>query len=251
MTVRDLLYAVALEKGLRQSTLLSYERHLTRLSLLNREVGEVTEADALTALWTIDNPNTRRAAVIALRSVFGWRLKIPKGVPRRYNLPDEDTLRLALMTTPHEPRGLLMMYAGLRIGEACAVTAADVAGDRLRVDKQVQQLHQTGKPTTLRVGPVKTGVADVVIPHWLTSVILSLDSTAKPDAVRESLRRAGSKVGVRLNPHLMRHWYATTLIARGVPLNVVSEQMRHSDVAVTLRTYSQSNTAASIHNALG
>jgi len=49
-------------------------------------------------------------------------------VPRRYVLPDEDTLRLALMTTPHETRGLLMMYCALRLGEACAVTSRDVAG---------------------------------------------------------------------------------------------------------------------------
>lgn len=251
MTVRDLLYAIAFEKGLRQSTVLSYERLLGRLGLLDSDPAKVSQSDALDALWTIDNPNTRRAAVVALRSVFGWSVKIPRGVPRRYDLPDEDTLRLALMTTPHEPRGLLMMYAGLRIGEACAITATDVAGDRLRVDKQVQQLHQTGKPTTLRVGPVKTNVADVVIPHWLASVALSLDTTAKPDAVRESLRRAGAKVGIRLNPHLLRHWYATTLISRGVALNVVAEQMRHSDVSVTLRTYSQSNAEKSIHNLFG
>lgn len=251
MTVREHLYAVALAKGLRQSTVLSYERLLGRLGLLDIPVEDVSQPAATESLWTIDNPNTRRAAVIALRSVFGWSVKIPKGIPRRYDLPDEDTLRLALMTSPHEPRGLLMMYAGLRIGEACAVTCSDVSGDRLRVDKQVQTLHQTGKPTLTRIGPVKTNVADVVVPHWLTPIILSLSVTVKPDGVRESLRRAGSKVGINLNPHLLRHWYATTLIARGAPLNVVCEQMRHSDVAVTLRTYSQSSATANIHNIFG
>ncbi len=251
MTVRERLHAIALDRGLRQSTVLSYERLLGRMDLLDRAPDEVSQSEALDALWTIDNPNTRRAAVIALRSVFGWRIKIPKGVPRRYDLPDEDTLRIALMTSPHEARGLLMMYAGLRIGEACAITSSDVAGDRLRIDKQVQMLHQTGKPTQVRLGPVKTNVADVVIPHWLTPIVQSLDDTAKPDVVRESLRRAGLKVGIKLNPHLLRHWYATTLISRGVPLNVVSEQMRHSDVGVTLRTYSQSTAESNIHDLFG
>lgn len=251
MTVRERLHAIALERGLRQSTVLSYERLLGRLGLLDCDLTQVSQSEALDALWTIDNPNTRRAAVIAVRSVFGWSIKIPRGIPRRYELPDEDTLRLALMTTPHEPRGLLMMYAGLRVGEACAITLVDVSGDRLRVDKQVQQLHRTGKPTTTRVGPGKTGVADVVIPHWLTSVVLSIETRAKPDAVRESLRRAGQRVGIRLNPHLLRHWYATTLLERGVPLSVVAEQMRHSDPAVTLRTYSQSKASKSIHDTFG
>ena len=75
--------------------------------------------------------------------MLGFGFKIPRGVPRHYDLPDEDTLRLALMTSPHEIRGLLMAYAGLRLGEACAITRLDVAGDRLRVDKQVQALRET------------------------------------------------------------------------------------------------------------
>jgi integrase len=239
MNVREHLSATGLRKGLRQSTVLSYERLLGRLGVLDQELAEVSQGAVLEALWTIDNPNTRRAAVIAVRSVFGWAIKIPKGIPRRYDLPDEDSLRLALMTTPHEPRGLLMMYAGLRIGEACAITSGDLNGDRLTVDKQVIQLHKKGHPTTLRIGPVKTSEATVIIPWTLATIVNSLDATAKPDSVRESLRRAGHKVGIAINPHMLRHWYATELIKRGAPLNLVTRQMRHSDVAVTLRTYSQ------------
>ncbi len=248
-TVRDRLFAVAMEKGLRQSTVLSYERLLGRLNILDDV--EVSQEEVLSRLWTIDNPNTRRAAVIALRSVFGWRIKIPKGVPRRYDLPDEDTLRLALMTSPHEVRGLLMMYAGLRVGEACAVTMQSVSGDRLTVDKQVVQLRRTGHPTVARIGPVKSSEAAVIIPHWLTGPALSLVGTAKPDCVRESLRRAGHKVGVSLTPHMLRHWYATTMLERGVPLPLVQQQMRHSDIAVTLRTYVQYRAEGSIHDTFG
>lgn len=248
-TVRDALFARALEKGLRQSTLYSYERLLSRLELLELEVDQVNAAICAEALWRIDNPNTRRSAAIAIRSVLGIAVKIPRGVPRRYVLPSEDELRLALMLGHHEARGLLMMYAGLRVGEACAITAQDCSGDRLRVDKQVIQLHRKGEKPILRIGPVKTMESDVVIPHWLSSVALSLQETVKPDSVRESLRRAGRKVGIQLNPHLLRHWYATTLLERGVPLALVSQQMRHSDIAVTLRTYQQYDAAQSIHQA--
>lgn len=241
MKVRAQLLDIGLSKGLRRSTLLSYERLLTRLEVIDLDVAEVTREAALEALWTIDNPNTRRAAVIALRSVFGFQIVIPKGIPRHYDLPDEDTLRLALMTSPHEIRGLLMMYAGLRIGEACAITRRDIQGDRLSVTKQVQTLHQTGKPTITKIGPVKTGEASVVVPHWLAERLAGLDRTERPTPVRESLRRAGWKVGIELNPHQLRHWYATELLARGLPLSLVCRQMRHSDIAVTLRAYSQHN----------
>jgi integrase len=250
MNTRDRLYAAAMDKGIRRSTLLSYLRLLGKLGILD---SDPTKEEVLSALWTIDNPNTRRAAVIAVRSVFGWDIKIPKAVPRRYDLPSEDTLRLALMTSPHEARGLLMMYAGLRIGEACAITYRDVSGDRLTVNKQVQQLHETGKPTTIGIGPLKSTCSDatIVIPHFLTEVVTSLTDTAKPDGVRESLRRAGKKVGVKLTPHMLRHWYATTMLDRGVPLPLVQKQMRHSDIAVTLRTYVQYDQEGTIHDTFG
>lgn len=169
MNIRERLYAVALERGLRETTVRSYEVLLERMSLL-----DLVDPDIQTvqdAIWTIDNPNTRRAAIIAVRSVTGLKIKIPRGVPRRYVLPDEDTLRLALMTSPHEPRGLLMMYAGLRVGEACAITSMDVSGDRLMVAKQVVEVHHTGKPTTRRIGPVKTHESIVVIPRRGCSVL--------------------------------------------------------------------------------
>ena len=79
------------------------------------------------------------------------------------------------------------------------------SGDRLTVDKQVVQLRRTGHPTVNRVGPVTSNEAAVIIPHWLTGPVLSLTETAKPDCVRESLRRAGQKVGISLTPHMLRH----------------------------------------------
>lgn len=250
MNTRERILQVALERDLRRSTMLSYRRLLDGLGLLDCDP---SKEEVLERIWAIENPNTRRATVIAVRSVFGWRIKIPKAVPRRYDLPSEDTLRLALMTSPHEARGLLMMYGGLRIGEACAITRRDVTGDRLTVNKQVQVLHETGKPTTVKVGPLKSACSDstIVIPHWLTTVAESLGDTAKPDSVRESLRRGGQRVGIKLNPHMLRHWYATTLIENGVALSVVQRQMRHSDVSVTLRTYVQSDAGTSIHDLFG
>jgi integrase len=209
-----------------------------------------TQEEVLEAIWAIDNPNTRRAAVIACRSVLGLKIKIPKAIPRHYNLPDEDTLRLALMTSPHEARGLLMMYAGLRIGEACATRPDDLNGDKLTVARQVIQHHKKGQPTVTRVGPVKSTEGAITVPEVLVPYIKGLGDFAKPDSVRESLRRAGHKVGINLNPHMLRHWYATTLLERGVPLSLVSKQMRHSDVAVTLRAYSE-HKDSDIHRAFG
>lgn len=250
MNVRQRLYSVALERGLRETTVVSYERLLGRLSLLDLDVEQVTPEQVTEALWTIDSPNTRRAAVIAVRSVLGIPLRIPKGIPRRYDLPDETTLRLALMTCTYETRALLMAYGGLRLGEACAIEPGDLRGDRLRVARQVIEVWKDGA-AQVRVGPTKTAEADVVIPGWLGERLGALEGTDKPSTVREAIRRAGTRVGLHLNPHQLRHWHATMLLERGVPLIVVSRQMRHSDIATTLRTYHQVDAAQAIHDALG
>lgn len=248
MTIRDQLYEQAMARGLRQSTVHSYRTLMDRLDILDLDA--VSPDDLYERLWNIDNPNTRRAAVIACRTVLGVKLKIPKGVPRVYTLPDEDTLRIALMTSPHEIRGLLMMYGGLRIGEACAITSRDVARDKLNVTRQVQQLHTKGQPMVTKVGPVKSTEGVVTIPWWLAERVATVEEMVKPDAVRESLRRAGWKLGIKLNPHMLRHWFCTRLLAEGIAISKVSAQMRHSDIAVTLRTYLQSEDS-DIHRVWG
>ena len=45
--------------------------------------------------------------------------------------------------------------------------------------------------------------------------------------------------GKKFNPHMLRHWYATDMIRRGVNPEVVRRQMRHKNVTVTLKIYTQ------------
>lgn len=237
MHVHQRLNAIALEKDLRPATVLSYRRLLGYLDLLDLREDEVTPEMIHERLWALPNPNTRRSATIAVRSVLGIRVRIPKGLPRVYDLPDEATVRLALMQTPHEVRCLLMAYGALRLGEACAVNGTDLDGYRLRVARQVVEVWQPEGKTLVALGPVKAGVGTVVLPDWVAQRAIHLEGTEKPSVVRESLRRAGKKVGVNLNAAQLRTWCATTLMERGVPLAAVSKHLRHSDPAITMRHY--------------
>jgi integrase len=244
--VRQRLLEVALDRSLRASTVRSYTTLLGRIHLLDREVETVTREECLEAVWhCLSSANTRRATVIALRSIVPScaGLKIPRGVPRRYTMPDETTLRMALMLSPHEIRGLVMMFGGLRSGEAAAITRRDVEGDRLSVTKQV--CEDTG-----RIGPVKTSEGTVTIPWWLADRLASVEETVRPASVRESFRRAGRKCGIDLSPHLLRKWHITKLIEAGVALELVRQQARHSHISTTLTHY-QEFDPASIHQVFG
>lgn len=253
MNIQDRLRAVAAERSLRQSTLVGYRHALARLNITDDSVS-MEEVEA--RLWEIDSPNSRRQAVIAVRAVLGMPIQIPKAISKRYDLPDEDTIRMALMLSRYETHGLLMAYAGLRVAEACAVTRKSRRGDTLVIDRQVIELHTSAKRAggeiekVFRLGPTKSREDDVVIPQWLIPRVDALTEVVRPTSVRASIRRCGKQLGIQLNPHLLRHWYATESLNRGVSMKTVSRQLRHGDVATTMRTYAQGN-AKEVHDAWG
>jgi integrase len=237
-------------RNLRQSTVYAYEGFFKRLGIVD---DSLSKEEIESRLLAIDSINSRRSAAMAVRAVLGVKAHVPAARPKRYpDLPGEDSLRLALMLSKHEVRGLLMAYGGLRIGEACAVTGGQLEDDRLTVDRQVLELHATPeRPRVVRLAPTKSKEGIVILPHFLCPLVADLKETAtSPGAVRESLKRAGNKVGINLTPHSLRHWYATTSLARGVSIAMVSRQLRHSNVAITMNTYAQARDTE-IHDAWG
>ena len=243
MNLEELLNVAATQRNLRESTKYNYRRQLLRIGVVD---DSLSKAELESRLFEVNNVNTRRATVIAIRSVLGHNIKLPRQQNKRVVLPTEDQLRFALMCSKYEVRGLLMAYAGLRIGEACAVTHNQLSGDRLLVDRQVLQFHSGNDPdgnsvAFCRLAPVKTNEATIVVPHWLSPMIEGLTEIDRPNRVRANFRYLSRKHGITMNPHALRHWYATTLLDRGANMKLVSQQLRHSDVATTLRTYAQTN----------
>lgn len=221
---------------LRQSTTDSYIQTVRLLGLWDEPLESITLPRLFQILLGVPNPNTRRKYTVALRSLLReqpWarELKIPIASPRIYDLPDEDTLRFTLMLSPYELHGLLMMYAGLRCGETCALSSADLRGNVLKVHKQ---RYENGV-----IVPAKT-VGEVVIPTWLAGRVRSMRAAdARPGAVRESFRRYGKKAGIELSPHMLRHWYATMMVNRRINPEIARRQMRHADLKTTLGYYAQ------------
>jgi len=81
----------------------------------------------------------------------------------------------------------------------------------------------------------------ITVPEWLVDRVKTLETRDKPSVVRESLRRSGRRAGIELTPHMLRHWWATEALNRGVDIKTVSLQLGHSDIAVTLRAYVQAD----------
>lgn len=242
-TVGDRIALATLSKQLRPNTVKTYR------FLLRKIVNETLplSADKVIDCLNVPNPNTKRATIMALRSVLREEdvqdfniksLKVPEAIPRHYQLQTDDTYRLAIMLSPHSARGLLMYDAGLRLGEACAVTKHNLQGQWLTVTDQIQQID------TSQLVPVKGMIGRIAVPKSLVPVIQGLEGTEEPAAVRASLRRAGLKVGIKLNPHQLRHAFVTRLIDKGAPLPVIQKQARHKSIQTTIKHYYSYSTQA-------
>lgn len=211
-------------------------------------------AQALT-LWQGLKPSSRNRKVSVLKSFFGWlfenrylnqdlathlpNIKVPQKVPHFISVDEAlaliKTLIGELNTTPETWRSLalvLLLYGGgLRISEAGQVKWKDL-------NAETQSLRVRGKGGKERL---------VILPPLFWSMLKSAPSLKEgkeylwgEDMLTSSsgyqmVRRAGARAGLMkpLNPHALRHSFATHLLTSGSDLRVLQELLGHSSLVAT------------------
>lgn len=224
-------------------------RDIKKLGIWDLELNQVTSGLIRTKVEVFSNQNTRKRLFITARSMFrdlGICQDLPylEGAGRIYDLPSQEDLEWIINRSKYRLQLLLCMYAGLRVGEACAVTPEKLEGDYLDVN---QAYSQDG----LHLGSPKT-YGKILLPSWLAEEIRMMSEDqiwhiGKPtkDVTNSCYKLTRNKEwklrtgGKNFNPHMLRHWYATDMIKRGVNPEVVRRQMRHKNVSTTLKIYTQ------------
>lgn len=145
----------------------------------------------------------------------------------------------------------LCSYAGLRIGEACAVRLEDLDLDAgtLHVQRQVVRKEGGGselgppKAESERVVYLPGGLVEMLRGHvdywgvedqlfWAAGRKLITGSTAD-----FRWRQAKERTGITCKIHDLRHFYASGLIAAGCDVVTVQRALGHSSATITLNTY--------------
>lgn len=203
-------------------------------------LGNASAARELSAVRGFLHWATEGAPMPVLR---GPRVKA--GVPRPVS-PDE---AVALAEAVAEDAGkpwiaardwavLLLLYgAGLRIGEAMALTGAVLPlGATLAV---------TGKRDKTRIVPLLPQVRDAIEAYvaqspWPAEREGALFRGARGGplsaaVIRRSVRAARGRLGlgVRTTPHALRHSFATHLLGRGADLRALQELLGHASLSST------------------
>jgi len=227
----------------------SYYKDLKRLGIWELDVSEINSVLIRNRVEVVPTLSTRKRLYITARTIFkelGKCQDLPQlqVQGKIYDLPTQEQLEWIIDKSKYRFQLLLCMYAGLRVGEACAITPNKLQGEYLMID---QAYSQDG----LHLGSPKT-YGRVRIPSWLADEVRNMGPDqywiyGKPtqrvthSCVKLSRGKEWREMtnGKKINPHMLRHWYATDMIRRGISPEVVRRQMRHANVNVTLQIYTQ------------
>lgn len=161
----------------------------------------------------------------------------PKG-RRRVLSPEEEPKLLAALAEPYRSLARFLLYSGLRVSEALALTWADVKAIPLGIEVTVRN-SKNGDPRAVPVlwtgcwryyeAAMSVGRPTRLGPYSQVSQAAFNHAWA---AARASMGLAGDPEFV---PHMLRHTYATRLVVAGVPLSVVARLLGHRSIRTTFR----------------
>lgn len=160
--------------------------------------------------------------------------------------------------TPFSLGVLLCMNTGIRIGELCGLQWADFdwINETISIRRTVSRISvvdgESSPRTRVVVQSPKTvcSIRTVPIPSNIMPYIRERaraksvyvaaggEKFMEPRVCREQYERFERRAGVsHHNFHILRHTYATNCVEQGVNVKVLSENLGHSDVNITLQRY--------------
>ena len=247
MLVSEYATNVINNRPLKYGTRQSYFKIIKSLGIWDLEISNLNCAVIFDKVDQMRSHNVKKNVYICLRSVFKDlgifnELPILQGIAKNYDFPTQQELHELIERSKYRRILYLCMYAGLRVGEACAVVPSQLEGNYLRVDRA---FSQDGK----HLGSPKTH-GKVLIPDWLADEIrqmteedywkIGMPTQLVSWACGNLSKRRGKK---HINPHMLRHWFATDMIKRGVNPEIARRQLRHKNIETTMKIYVQINNA--------
>ncbi len=169
-----------------------------------------------------------------------------KTLPRYLSLEEVD--RLLRAPDPSTPLGArdramveLLYSTGVRVSELVALRAGDLHAElgylQVTGKGNKQRLVPVGRSALAAVAAYLRGPRQTLLGRRASAHLFVSRRGARltRQAFWKSIRAAGRRAGIRqsLNPHLLRHSFATHLLARGADLRSVQQMLGHADISTT------------------
>lgn len=141
------------------------------------------------------------------------------------------------------PLFVFLLQTGLRIGEALALTYADIDFTQKTVSVSKNVVFIAGKRIDQDTPKSAAGVRVVPVPNEALGLLerghdsRDLVFPFKYAGARSALRRISESLGFTVTAHLLRHTYATRLEEAGVSPKLKQYLMGHASLEMTQNTY--------------
>ena len=276
------LAALMLERGLSENTCAGYGRDLRRFADYLKRAGvpsaaAVTREHIVNFLSeeraTGRKGSTRLRRTAAIRMFFRYLKerhlisvnpsdlmdppKKAQTLPRI--LSEEEVAQMLDEVKGEDPRDvrdramLEVMYGcGLRVSELCDLKRADIVGDG-------ELLRIFGKGSKERIVPIGSAAGRALTAYFegsretfsrgnLAENHVFLTRLGRPltrQGVFKIVRERAAAVGIaadRISPHVLRHCFASHMLAHGADIRAIQELLGHADIGTT-QVYTHVNTA--------
>jgi len=265
------LDALAVEAGLAPNSLAAYGRDLTRflawLVKTRKSLPKVRQRDLTAYLRSLGrtglSPATLARHLASIRGFYRFlvlegRVDVspaegargPKTLGRLpHYLSKRDVLRLLEAASDPTPIGirnraiLELLYAtGMRVSELVTLPVDAYRHDhgwtRVIGKRQKERIVPIGRPARERLELYRTEARPVLLGRRPEPGILFLSVRGRPlsrDWINRLLTQAARKAGISPipSPHILRHTFATHLLAGGADLRSVQELLGHANIATT------------------
>jgi integrase/recombinase XerC len=131
---------------------------------------------------------------------------------------------------------LLMLLAGLRVGEVCALEVDDLDLSERRGSVRVR----CGKGGKERIVPLNK-TARQALQAWLEArpeggqavFVGKRGEAMTPSGIQRRIGQLGRRAGVEATPHILRHTFAKRLVDAGISLEKVASLLGHENLNTT------------------
>jgi len=224
---------------------------------LRKKVSRATVRHVLTTIQSIVNYAARCGAPVNKVSLKDLEL----GTHERVEVPFfTKTQAMQIIEAANEPFKTLFALAfnsGLRAGEILALTVDDLnfVDKTLRVNKSADDntraIRQPKTKGSVALLPMSSTLAallqNYLMKYWKSNpagILFPAKGGTRPrsrlNVVRVGLHPVLRALGIptaNAGLHAFRHGLATAMVEASAPISVLQSQMRHADVATTLRIY--------------
>lgn len=265
-------------QGLKQSTISTYHTRIQKhiLPILPIKAGKIKKKNmekAFLKIMEMVNKNTFVDIVLLANDIFKYgyeqnyihsfiKLPCPSKTEKEISIltdEEQDILIEYLLNHINNVNFgfLLLLYAGLRIGELSALRLKKITHNRVKIRKTLQRIKNinvNSKMKTLIVEDTPKSYAsirDVPLDDVLSACYNKINKTneefylltdsykyMEPRQIEREFKKVLKKCGIKpKSPHVLRHTYATNAVRCGMKLKYLAELMGHSDSKVTLKYY--------------